>query len=210
MKVPLPGISGLAGGVCFLFQSVAFAMTHGSTTVNRNESWLGIDAVDFGKLLFIAPLLFFFALLGYEESFAKVGRIGRFGLRLAQASCLLQSVSFVLQTSVVDPLTEWRSPIVIGGWLLYLLTVVLFSVGMSVSGAALAFRRTPARTEGMLFLAIGLCTFAAQLAELWISRQSDGSLMWNIAIAAKHFPAGLSWIALSVMTLSSRATFSRP
>ncbi|WP_027085517.1 hypothetical protein [Cohnella panacarvi] len=40
--------AGIAGGLLYLFFGAAFAMTHGSTTYNRNDTWLGFDSFDYG------------------------------------------------------------------------------------------------------------------------------------------------------------------
>ncbi|TLS51099.1 hypothetical protein FE782_17070 [Paenibacillus antri] len=202
MRVRWAGAMSLLGGVYFMFAGIVFAVTHGSTTYNRNDPWLGLSAVELSQFMFLSPLFFFIALLGYEESFGKVGRMGRVGLRAAQGSCLLQAVSYVLQTNVVDPLTEWRSPVVIGGWMLFLLTVLSFAVGMFLWGAALAVRRALPRAEALLFSGIGVCSLGALLLEFWISETSDGSLMWEIAIGAKNVPLALCWMGLGVALLS--------
>ncbi|WP_309121026.1 hypothetical protein [Paenibacillus sp.] len=202
MRVRWAGTMSLLGGVYFMVSGIAFAVAHGSTTYNRNDPWLGVSAVELSQFMFLSPLFFFIALLGYEESFEKVGRMGRVGLRTAQGSCLLQSVSFILQTNIVDPLTEWRSPVVVGGWLLFLLTVLSFVVGMSLWGAALAVRRALPRAEALLFLAVGVCSLGALLLEFWISETSDGSLMWEIAIGVKNVPLALCWMGLGVASLS--------
>ncbi|HZG56290.1 hypothetical protein [Paenibacillus sp.] len=209
MKGRWTGVSGMIGGVAAIFTGISFAMTHGSTTANRNDAWLGVDAVVYSQFLFIPPLFLFVALLGYEEIYKRAGTAGRIGLRLAQASCLLQSISFILQTNVVNPLTDWRSPIVIGGWLLFLTTVVTFAIGMLIWGAALAAKRLATRAERALFPAIGALTVAVQLLEFWITGTSDGGLLWEVAIGAKQIPLGLAWIALGWIGWAKRAAAAR-
>ncbi|MCI3926876.1 hypothetical protein MO973_42565 [Paenibacillus sp. TRM 82003] len=205
MRTPLSGLAGMLGGAYLLFSSVAFAMTHGSTTYNRNEPWLGVEAVDYSKFLFLYPLLFFVALLGYEESAARAGRLGRVGLRLAQVSCMLQSISYVMQCNIVDPLTQWQSPVVIWGWLLFLLTVPLFTIGILLWAIALRRRRLLSRTERISFSVVGVCSVAALLLESWISTRSDGSWMWELAIAAKNFPVAFGWMVLGFMMAKRRS-----
>jgi len=203
MRDRLAAVSSIVGGMLFIFQGVAFAVTHGSTTYNRNEAWLGVEAVVLAQTSFVPPLVLFLALLGYGRRSKGAGRAARFGLRLAQVSSVLLSISFILQTNIVDPLTEWQSPIVMSGWLLFLLAVPLVCLGCVLWGAAA--RKTLSGMERTLFLAVGVCTLGALAAEFWISGRSDGSLPWEIAIGAKNVPAGAAWIGLGILASKGRS-----
>ncbi|MCM3767042.1 hypothetical protein [Neobacillus niacini] len=71
-------------------------------------------------------------LVSFHKYAMKTSKLGRFSYRIVQLSYLTLLVSIVLQNIVVDPHTEWDSPVSIIGWILQNISWLLFTIAMVI------------------------------------------------------------------------------
>lgn len=202
------GWAGICGGLLYLFFGAAFVITHGSTTVNRNDTWLGFDNFDYGELGFVNPILFLLLTLGFERSADDMGKRGKFGIKLTQVSLALQAISHFITNNMIDLEHDWRGPIATNGWILYLFSVLLLLIGMLLWGLSL-LQKEDYRFLAYLLITTVVCLLATFVVGTWISKNSDGSRMWEVALGLTYLPVGLCWISLGVLRLSKSRALAR-
>src|SRR5918998_2498603 len=76
--IRLGGLAAILGGVLWILFYTGHTFTHGSTQSPRNATILGLESLDFNRLLALPALLFIIALFGARATRASTSRrLGR-------------------------------------------------------------------------------------------------------------------------------------
>jgi hypothetical protein len=191
-------ISGLIGGVMFMLFGVTFVYSHGTTPQNRMLPIFGVNQVI--VLTIIASVFYIclgITLASLKKFVMETGKLGRYCYGIVLFSYITLLISLILQNIVVDPHTEWDSPISITGWIMQNLSWLSFTVGMVILGI-LFYKSGTFRHIALLNLLFGVLAILTFLGDLIIYSFSSGSVIWDIIHAAIYFPFGVVWILLAV------------
>lgn len=191
-------VSGIFGGILFFLFGVVFAYSHGTTPQNR---MLPIFGMDQAAVLTTIALLFYICLgitlISLKKCVLKKGKPGWYSYQTVLLSNILLIVSLIMQNMMVDPLTEWNTPIAIIGWLLQNLAWFLFTVGMIILGIQL-FKNGSSRTISLFTVLLGFLATLTILGDLMIYSFSTGSFTWDIIQAMKYLPFSIIWILIVI------------
>ena len=195
--VRLAGPAAMLGGVLWVTVVTGHTFTHGSTQSPRGATLLGLESLDFFRLLAIPPLLFAVGLAGARASRAtrgtSGGRLGRAGFVVALLGLALVALGVILETWIVDPSEDFSHPLVQGGWIAYLLGLFpVLPLGMLLFGVG-----SPHMPRHVRLLAIVIGVLAPlQWLEGVLSSVSSGSLTWDLVYSVLRGLLGVGWIAL--------------
>jgi hypothetical protein len=198
MDIRIGKVSSLAsilGGVVFAFLGVAWAITHGSTSINQNEIWLGIGNLAYSQMNVVYSLCFIVAVWGF-------GRVARLNTKWAKPSyqtaliCLsLHFISQILQYYIVNPLVDWESLVVTLGFLVYWVSWTLFGFSMMILGLSL---QEYGRGSQILIFLLGLLTILTFFTQgFWLGAIRDESTR-DIVLGVLKIPLSLCWVALGI------------
>ncbi len=195
------GIASIFGGLLIGFLGVAWAITHGSTEINRKGVWLGIDNLTVSQMNIIYSVMIIIAILGIRHVAASANKKGKTGYSIAVIGLILQAISQILQNHILNPLLYWESTIITVGFLLFKVSWLLFVIGMISLGTTI---RTKDLFMNALIIAFGLMmVFSFAIEFIVLPALGNGTRMWDIVLALKNVPFALCWIILGVKLLSS-------
>ncbi|WP_442600054.1 hypothetical protein [Neobacillus sp. D3-1R] len=190
--------TGILGGILFFLFGVIFAYSHGTTPQNRMLPIFGLDqAVVLTAIAFLFYICLGITLISLNKYVLKNEKIDRFSHKIVLVSIVFLLVSLIMQNVLVDPHTEWNTPIAIIGWLLQNLSWFLFTVGMVILGIKL-YRNGSFRLISLLTILLGLLAALTILGDLMIYRFSNGSITWDLIQAIKYLPFSIIWILLVI------------
>jgi hypothetical protein len=194
------GLAAILGGVLWILFYTGHTFTHGSTQSPRDATILGLESLDFNRLLALPPLLFIIGLFGTRATRAFVGRRpGRVAFVVALLGLVMITLGVILETWVIDPNKDFENPIVQGGWILFLFGLFpVIPVGMILYGIR---SRDMERRLRILAVVIGLLA-PLQWLEMFLSSVSTGSVVWDLAYSVLRGLFGLGWIVLGYVLWS--------
>lgn len=191
------GPAAVLGGLLWIVFVTGHTFTHGSTQSPRGAALLGLESLNFFRLLAIPPLLFAVGLVGARASRAargvSDGRLGRAGFVVALLGLALVALGVILETWIVDPSEDFSHPLVQAGWIAYLLGLFpVLPLGMILFGVG-----SPQMSRRVRLLAIVIGVLAPlQWFEGILSSVSTGSLTWDLFYSALRGLLGGGWMAL--------------
>jgi len=187
-------LAAILGGALWVVFYTGHTFTHGSTQSPRDATILGLESLDFNRLLAIPPLLFIWGLVGACATQLRPGRrFGRVGFLVALVGLVMVALGVVLETWIIDPSKDFYNPLVQGGWILFIFGLFpVLPVGMILFGLGYSGNERRLR---ILAVVIGLLA-PLQLLEAFLSSASTGSLMWDLVYATLRGGLGLGWILL--------------
>ncbi len=193
----LAGISGSAGVMGYAF---VYAYTHGSNTVNAMGSWLGLNELEWGRVAAIIPVLLWASLLAFRRYVGnRVTRPFGIGYRLASAAMGMRVLSEIPQF-YVDMRLEYQSPLGLGSWFGYLLSVILLTLGMLLMGIGCRL----AGVTGVVAhapLLIGLLTIPTIAAGGILAEISDDRTIFRVITGVLSIPQAMAWLWFSIVPL---------
>jgi hypothetical protein len=201
------GLAAITGGIFLVIETIFYTFTHGTTTEARHATLFGLTGRQHAMLLNPTIwLLLAFGLVGvYAITAGRIGRSARFGFFIALAGHLLAFVSWILQVWVANPDIQFESLPVMGGFILWLLSLLIVAIGMIWFGIAIL--RTGALPRwNALPLLIGLLILPLLWFQgIYIAETSDGSSLWTLLYIAAPIPLSLCWLLLGQMLRAAPA-----
>ncbi len=188
------GLASILGGVLWIVFMTGHTFTHGSTQSPRDASILGLESLDFNRLLAIPPLLLIGGLVGARATRPRTGRRrGQAGFVIALLGLIMIALGVILETWIIDPDKDFQNPLVLGGWILFLFGLFpVLPIGMILFGI-----RSRDMESRFRMLAIGIGLLAPlQWLETFLSSVSTGSLTWDLIYSVLRGVLGLGWILL--------------
>jgi hypothetical protein len=130
-----------------LVRDFIFAFTHGTTEAAMGLSFLGLNGKQYAQLWTAFVLLGVVGLAGlYVQVSPRLSKIGKAGFLVALLGIALSFMAAVMQVWILDPDKYFHSPLVYGGWLLSILSLFVFTVGLILAG--INMRRANALPQG--------------------------------------------------------------
>ena len=164
---------------------------------------LGLNSSQYSVLWTPFPLLGVVGLTGlYAVVSSRIGRAGKAGLAVAIVGLALSFVGGVMQFWILDVDTYFYSPLVLGGWLLWLLGLLIATTGLIIAGLDIA------RTDALpgtryLVLVIGLLALPTFLLQPWVVANSDDTLPWRLLYGGLSVPYDLCWAWLGSVLIGA-------
>lgn len=192
-------LAGLAGGLGTIAFSFVYAFTHGSTTVNKMGSLLGMNEMEWGRIAAIIPILLWAALFVFRLRIVnRISRLFDIGYWMTSIALALRILSEIPQF-FIDMRMEYLSPLGTGSWLLYLLSLPLLTIGMLLM--AVGCRRSGmSRSAFYATLFVGLSLIPTVLAGGILAEFSDDSTIYRISVGLLSIPQGLAWSWLALLS----------
>lgn len=191
------GAAAILEAVLLILATVIFVLTHGTQSEAQHGTLFGLRSAQYARIF--QPILWLTFLLGVMGINAlqggRVRRLGQAGFMLSAIGYGLAALSWILQTWIVDPDREFLSVFVQGGFSLWLLAVLIQTVGMTLFGVAILRVKALPAWNGLPLL-IGLLLLPAGLFQLFVFDQSDGSFGWSWLYVSACVPYALCWMLL--------------
>jgi len=203
-------LAGAAGGFGMIASSFVYAFTHGSSTVNRMESVLGMDELAWGRLFAAIPLLLWAGLLAFRlRACRRWTGLMAAGFWTASSALALRALSELPQF-FLDLRVSYSSPLGIAAWLTLLISLPVLSLGMILIGEGCR-RADLGRSAVCAALLAGLSILPTFLAGGMLASVSEDGTMERIAAGALAVPQGLAWawFSLTVAKTQHSAVFNR-
>lgn len=199
------GVAAILGGVFLILRSATFAFTHGTQTQAQFNTLFGLNGAQYAKIF--QPIIWLFFLLGVMGVNAiqagRAKRLGKIGFVTSVLGYGLAALSWILQVWIVDPDQDFDSVFVQGGFWLWLLAILIQTVGMTLFGLALMRAKALPRWNGLPLL-IGLLLLATGVFQSSVFDTSDGSLVWSLIYISASVPYSLCWMLLGYSVWSHK------
>jgi len=198
-RIRILSLAGLCGGLGTIAYSLIFAFTHGSTSVNKMESLLGLNELEWGRIAVILPILMLAGLFAFRlRSGNRMTRFAIFGYWTAFIALAIRIVCEVPQI-FINMREEYQSPLSISAWMLFLVSIPILTAGMLL--LAIGCRRSG--MKGSAFYApllVGLLAILTFIGGGIIPGliESDDSTMSRLISGSLSIPLGLAWAWLSI------------
>jgi hypothetical protein len=206
------GLAAIVGGILMMIETIFYAFTHGTTTEARHATLFGLTGRQHAMLLNPTTwLLLAFGLVGvYAITASRIGRSGRIGFSIALTGHLLAFASWILQVWVANPDTQFESLPVIGGFVLWVLSLLIVAIGMIWFGIAILTTGALPRWN-LLPLLIGLLLpLLLWFQGIYIAETSDSSPLWTLLYIVAPIPLSLCWILLGQTLRAARPLETAP
>ncbi|MDQ6422008.1 hypothetical protein RB620_21495 [Paenibacillus sp. LHD-117] len=203
----ISGGSSILGGIAFAFLGAAWAITHGSTAINRQAYWLGLGNLQFSQLNIVYSVLFIIGLSAFWKMTVKENKWAITGYRIAFVCLCLELVSQILQYHIVSPIRDVEATVVTIGFLIFWLSWLLFSLGMVILGLSM---RLHSKFYRISFVLIGVFQLAAFCTEFFLisllydSTSVWGVSVWDVILGSVKVPFSLVWMILGAKLLLDR------
>jgi hypothetical protein len=189
------GFALIAWALHLLVRDYTFAFTHGSTEAAMGRTFLGLDVIQYGLVWpAFAPL----ALVGLVGLYLRVspglGRSGKTGLVIAFLGVALWFIANVIQFWMLDTVKQFYSPMMLGGWVLSLVSYLVLATGLVVAG--IEIQRAQALPGGSVVLAAGILLLPTVVLVGYLVQHNDGSLPWQLLYGSLSVPYDLCWLRL--------------
>ncbi len=197
------GLALLVWAAHLLVRDFIFAFTHGTTEAAMGDRILGLGSSQYSVMWTPFPLLGVVGLIGLNAVVAsRIGRAGKAGLWVAIVGLALSFVGGVMQFWILDVDTYFTSPLVLGGWLLWLLSLLIATTGLIIAGLGIA------RTDALLgarylVLVIGLLALPTFILQPWVVGNSDDTLPWKLLYGSLSVPYDLCWAWLGAVLMGA-------
>ena len=195
------GFALLVWAAHLLLREFIFAFTHGTTEAAMGDRILGLGSSQYSVVWTPFPLLGVVGLIGlYAVVSTSIGRVGKAGLMVAIVGLALSFVGGVMQFWILDVDTYFYSPLVLGGWLLWLLSLLIATTGLIIAGLGIA-RADALPGARYVVLVIGLLALPTFFLQPWVVFNSDDSLSWRLLYGSLSVPYDLCWAWLGFVLI---------
>ena len=191
--IRLSGLALVLWALHLLVRDYVFAFTHGTTEGAMGLRVLGLNSSQYSVLwTAFAPL----AVIGfagvYVQVSPRIGRIGKAGFVVALVGLSLWFIAAVMQFWILDVDRYFYSPLVTGGWILSLVSLLVLTVGLVLAGIAVqrANALPPARS---LILTLGILLLPTIALQVYLVQQSDDSLLTKLLYGSISVPYDVCW-----------------
>ena len=186
-------VPAIAGGIVWIVGALGWLLTHGTQANWNTAQILGLTGTEFTQLLIAATALWVVAL----ATEVPRRRTARVAWVVSLVGVGMVGVGALFETSIVDPVADFRHPLVQSGWLLFIggLFPVLFA-GM----LALAATSALARAERLAYAAIGAAAPLPVIA-FFVGGLNEGGIFGVAALALMHGAPGIGWMGLGLVRL---------
>jgi uncharacterized membrane protein (DUF485 family) len=182
-----------------LVRDFTWAFTHGTTEDYEGLRFLGLSS---GQYALVWPAFAPLGLIGLAAVFVRVsprlGAIGSAGFVIALVGLALYLVASVMQNWMG---ADFYSSMVLGGWLLSILSVFVLALGLVLAGIDIL--RANALPRGRLVvLMAGILLVPTLLLTGYIVGNSENTLPWQLLYGGISVPYDLCWLWLGVLLLA--------
>ena len=193
------GVALILWAVHLLVRDFTFAFTHGTTEAYEGLTFLGLSA---GQYAVVWPAFAPLGLIGLAAAYVKVspqlGKVGTAGFVVAFTGLVLFFFASVMQNWTG---AGFYTPMVYGGWLLSLVSLLILAVGLVLAG--IDVRRSNALPRGRSAILIaGILLVPTGLLTGWIVGNSENTLPWQLLYGAVSVPYDLCWLWLGILLLA--------
>lgn len=182
-----------------LVRDFTWAFTHGTTEAYMGLTFLGLSA---GQYAVVWPAFAPLGLIGlaavYVQLSPQLGKIGKAGFVVAFLGLALFFIASVMQNWMG---ADFYSPMVYGGWLLSLASVLLLAVGLVLAGIDIQRANSLPRGRSVILIA-GILLVPTSLLVGYIVGHSDDSLPWKLLYGGVSVPYDLCWLWLGFLLLA--------
>lgn len=187
-----------------LVRDFTFAFTHGTTEGAMGLTFLGVTSKQYAiAWTAFGPLALVGAAGLYSAISQRLGKLGKAGFAVTFLGLTSSFVAAVMQYWILDIDLYFYSPLIYGGWLLSLASVVVLSAGLILAGVDIA--RADALPGGrFLILVAGLILVPTGLFVGYIVGHSNNSLPWQLVYGAVSVPYDLCWLRVGLTLLADR------
>ena len=120
-----------------LARDFVFAFTHGTTEAAMGRTFLGLNSSQYSVVWTAFAPLGLVGLAGvYLQAGPRLSRAGKAGFVVALLGLGLWFVAGVMQFWILDVDVYFHSPLVYGGWLLSLVSLLVLAAGLVLAGIA--------------------------------------------------------------------------
>ncbi len=204
-------LSGLALLLWVLHQiarDYIFAFTHGTTEGALGLTVLGLTSSQYSVLwTAFVPL----SLIGFAGVYIRVApglsRAGKAGFVVAFLGLAMSFLAAVMQFWILD-VEYFHSPLVYGGWLLSLLSLLVLTAGLILAGIAVQ-RANALPSARPLILIIGILLLPTVFLQVDLVQHSDDSVLTKLLYGSISVPYDLCWAWLG-WVLFARSGDPRP
>lgn len=192
-----------------LVRDFIFAFTHGTTEAAMGLTFVGLDSSQYSVLWTPFALLGLVGLAGvYVQVSPRLSKLGKAGFVVAFCGLALSFIAAVMQFWILDVDTYFDSPLVLGGWLLSLVSVLVLTAGLVLAG--LDIQRANALPRGRsVILLMGVLLVPTVLFVAYIVGHSDDSFPWKLLYGGISVPYDLCWLWLGYLLLTATPAMSR-
>ena len=194
-------MAAIVGGLLWILLLTGQTFTHGSTQTPREAAILGLESLDFWRLLALPPILWIVALASTGATRRSGRRLGQIGLVTALLGLAMVALGVVLETWILDPDEYFHTTLVQSGWILYLFGLFpMLSLGMFLFAAG-----SPHLDWRFRVLAVVIGLFAPlPWLEMFLSAVSTGSLAWDVTYSVLRGLLGGAWILWGLAVWSTK------
>ena len=198
-------IAGIVGGICTIASTFVYAFTHGTTSVNKMESLLGMNELEWGRIAAVIPLLLLSGLIAFRLfAGTRMNRLAQFGFWVASAALTIRVASEIPQF-FINMREEYQSFLGIGSWLLYLMSLPLLIIGMLLLGIG-CIRSGMGRKVSYAPLLLAFLIPLSFVGEGIFLGISDDSTQFRLSAGLMSIPLGLTWSWLSLVSFKKYQT----
>jgi len=193
-------LAGLAGGLGSIANAFVFAFTHGSTTVNKMGSVLGLNEQEWSQIAAVLPILLGAGLFAYKFHMRdRMNRLALTGYWVAIIALAIRMMSEIPQF-FINIREDYQSPLGLSSWFVFLVSLPLLTVGMLILG--IGCYRSGIRGSALYTpLLISLLTIPTLVVGGLIPGLSDDSTISRYIFGTTTIPLGLAWSWLSILAL---------
>jgi hypothetical protein len=202
------GLAALLGSTFVIVEAITHVLTHGTTSYDLHAIFTILGLTSKQYQLAIIPttwFLFLIAVFGLN-ALQRPGatRSGQVGFILSALGYALAALGWILQLWIVDVDANFYSVPVQGGFLLWLLSTLIQSIGMTIFGVVILWKKTLPQWAAATPLLIGFLLIPT--AGHGLFGLSDGSAIWNVIYVLLQLPYALCWALLGIALWSASQT----
>lgn len=197
------GFALILWAVHLLVRDYVFAFTHGTTEAAMGLKVLGLTSSQYSVLWTAFAPLGVIGFAGvYVQLSPRLSRVGKAGFVIALLGLALWFMSAVMQFWILDVDRYFHSPLVYGGWLLSLVSLLVLTAGLGLAG--LDVQRTNALPRARsLILMIGIILLPTIFLQVYLVQHSDGSLLSKMLYGSLSVPYDLCWLWLGFLRMQA-------
>jgi hypothetical protein len=198
------GFALVLWAVHLLVRDYVFAFTHGTTEAAMGLKVLGLTSSQYSVLWTAFAPLGVIGFAGvYVQLSPRLSRIGKAGFVVALLGLALWFMSAVMQFWILDVDRYFHSPLVYGGWLLSLVSLLVLTAGLGLAGVDVRRANALPRARSLI-LVIGITLLPTIVLQVYLVQHSDGSLLSKMLYGSLSVPCDLCWLWLgSLMALQA-------
>lgn len=201
--IRLSGLALILWALHMLVRDYVFAFTHGTTEGAMGLTVLGLTSSQYSVLWTAFGPLSLIGFAGvYGQASVRLGRVGTAGFLVAFLGLALWFISSVMQFWILDVDRYFHSPLVYGGWLLSLASLLVLTTGLILAG--MAVQRADALPQARsLILLIGILLLPTIALQVYLVQHSDGSLLTKLLYGSLSVPWDLCWVSLGYIVFAA-------